>query len=93
MKGTTLKRVLKPSETITSDCRLALAIKDGGMFDLDGMRNGLLVDPAFVVAGERKNAPDPSGGEGGGGGGCATQGFAPALLILLTPLALLTVRK
>ena len=81
--------MLKPSDLITPSCRLALAIKDGGTFDLDGVENGLLIDPAFIVAGEIKSAPTPSKG----GGGCTTQGFAPALLILLTPLALLTARK
>ncbi len=89
MKGKTLTRVLGPSDLITPSCRLALAIKDGGTFDLDGVENGLLVDPAFIVAGEIKSAPTPSKG----GGGCTAQGFTPALLILLTPLALLKARK
>ena len=88
MKGKTLTRVLEPSDLITPSCRLALAIKDGGTFDLDGVENGLLVDPAFIVAGEIKSAPTPSKG-----GGCTAQGFSPALLILLTPLALLKARK
>ncbi|MDI9370976.1 MAG: SYNERG-CTERM sorting domain-containing protein [Synergistaceae bacterium] len=54
------------------------------------MENGFLVDPAFIVAGERKSEPEPPKG---GGGGCNSLGFAPALLILLSPLSLLTRRK
>ena len=56
----------------------------------DGVENGFLVDPAFIVAGERKSEPEPPKG---GGGGCNSLGFAPALLILLSPLSLLTRRK
>jgi Synergist-CTERM protein sorting domain-containing protein len=91
IEGKTLKRVLEPGDLVTPDCRLALAIKDGGEFDLDGEENGFLVDPAFIVAGERKSEPEPP--KGGGGGGCNSLGFAPALLILLSPLALLKGRK
>lgn len=82
----TLGRVLSGGEAITANCRLALAIRDGGAFDLDGAENGGVVDPAFVVEGLREAEPD---GPSGGGGGCAVRSFSPALLTLLLPLALL----
>jgi hypothetical protein len=63
-----------------------LAIKDGGRFDLDGLQNGKVTDPAFLLEGTRKDDPDlPTGGSG------CTSGdpFSPLLLVLLAPLALL----
>ena len=76
----TLKRVLGPGDLITADCLLALAIKDGGSFDLDESVNGVVVDPVFLVEGQARS----------GGGGCTAEGvFSPSLLLLLAPLSLL----
>ena len=83
----TLERVLLPDDKIDANSRLAFAIRDGGPFDLDGKKDGGVSDPSFIIEGKQKaTSNDP-------GGGCTTQGFAPALLILLTPPALLTKRK
>ena len=83
--GEKLKRVLNPDDPIFAESRVALAIMDGGRFDLDGKRDGGVTDPAFIVEGE-----STSSSGGGGGGGCmAGSSFSPALLTLLAPLALL----
>ncbi len=84
--GETLKRVLEADDLITANCLAALAIKDGGRFDLDGEENGIVTDPAFLLEGTRKDDPDlPTGGSGCVSGGT----FSPSLLVLLAPLALL----
>jgi len=89
-EGNTLKRVLGPDDLITSDCLLALAIKDGGGFDLDESVNGVVVDPVFLVEGQARSAPDnPHGGSGCAAGGS----FSPLLLLLLAPLSLLAARR
>lgn len=85
--GEKLKRVLNPDDLISAESRVALAIRDGGYFDLDGKRNGGVTDPAFIVEGEAKASF-------GGGGGCTSVGsFSPSQLALLTPLALLLFRR
>lgn len=77
--GGRLKRVLNPDDPITVESCLALAIKDGGRFDLDGAENGGVTDPAFALEGETRSR--------GEGSGCTAVGsFAPWLLL---PLALL----
>ncbi len=90
--GDVLKRLLASKDLVTKDCRVALAIMDGGSFDLDGMVNDSVTDPAFVIEAEEKENPDPepSGSASGGGtGGCNT-GFVPlAMLLLGLPLILL----
>ena len=58
---------------------LAVFIKDGGKFDLDGKVNGAVVDPLVIV----NSIPDGGKGEGGGGGGCNTA-VGYALIALLT---------
>ncbi len=85
----TLKKFLTSKDLITSDCLIALTIKDGGSFDLDGRENGSVTDPAFIIEGEEKNDPDPEPSAGTSGGGCSV-GFIPlAMLILALPLVLL----
>lgn len=84
-EGNMLKRVLGSDDLISANCLLALAIKDGGSFDLDGTADGIVVDPVFLVEGQGGSAPDgPHGGSG-----CASGGFSPWLLALFAPLALL----
>jgi len=91
--GNTLKRVLGSGDLITADCLLALAIKDGGSFDLDGAVNGVVVDPVFLVEGGRRSDPDDPHGPHGGSGCAAGGSFSPLLLVLLAPLALLAYRR
>lgn len=83
--GVTLKHVQQAGDIIDGNSRLALAIRDGGPFDLDAAENGGVSDPAFIIEGTQKPCPpdDPQGG------GCASAVFAPALLALLAPLILL----
>ena len=88
--GEVLKRVLVMEDVVAADCRIALAIKDGGRFDLDGVVNGSVTDPAFVIEAEKKEQP---AGSSGGGSGCASVSFAPAALALLAPLLLLMTRR
>ncbi|NLD96752.1 MAG: hypothetical protein GX635_06490, partial [Synergistaceae bacterium] len=86
----TLKRVLEADERIAANCLVALALKDGGRFDLDEKENGGVTDPAFIVEGVKKSDPDdPDGTDGGSGGGCSAGGFSRTLLALLAPLILL----
>ena len=85
----TLTRVIEAADTISGKCFLALAIKDGGRFDLDGLENGGVTDPAFLVEGVKEIDPDGPGG-GSESYGCASGGSSSfALLMLLAPLALL----
>jgi hypothetical protein len=84
--GEMLKRVLDADDLITANCRVALAIRDGCRFDLDGTVNGSVTDPAFLLEGRIREAPDvPAGGSGCASGGA----FSPSLLALLLPLALM----
>ncbi len=86
-----LKRVLGRGDAISSDCRIALALKDGGRFDLDGAANDQVVDPAFVTEAAPKSGPDtPSRAEEGGG---CTTGGSPAAGSSLLPLLLLLLLK
>ncbi len=84
----TLGRVLSGGEAITANCRLALAIRDGGAFDLDGAENGGVVDPAFVVEGLREAEPDGSQG----GGGCSVGPFSGLALFMMLPLLMFVKR-
>ncbi len=90
--GEVLKKILASKDLVTTDCRVALAIMDGGSFDLDGMVNDSVTDPAFVIEAEEKESPspEPSGGASGGGNGGCSVGFVPlATLLLALPLVLL----
>jgi len=90
--GDVLKRLLASKDLVTTDCRVALAIMDGGSFDLDGMVNDSVTDPAFVIEAEEKENPDPEpsqGPSGGGGGGCSVGVVPLATLFLALPLVLL----
>jgi Synergist-CTERM protein sorting domain-containing protein len=88
--GDVLKRLLASKDLMTPDCLVALAIMDGGSFDLDGMVNDSVTDPAFVIEAEEKENPEPSGGASGGSSGGCSVGFVPlATLLLALPLVLL----
>ena len=89
-----LKRLLASKDLVTTDCRVALAIMDGGSFDLDGMVNNSVTDPAFVIEAEAKDSPGPDpepsqGASGGGGGGCSLGVVPLGMLLLALPLVLL----
>lgn len=78
--GKRLRRVLGSEETIGANCRIAVAIKDGGVGDVDGAIDGDVVAALFAAGEtpERKSS------------GCAAGGaFHPAALALLAPLAML----
>jgi len=77
---------------------IELSLKDGGQFDLDGLQNGVVVDPLAFVQGTVVVTPKPvpvpapapapaaAGGGGGKGGGCtiaAAGTVDPTLLLLL----------
>ena len=84
----TLVRVLDAGDAFTANCRLALAIRDGGRYDLDGEENGTVTDPAFMVEGEVSGAPDDP--QRSGSGGCSAGGLLiPSAVLFLAPLALL----
>ena len=84
----TLVRVLDADDAFTANCRLALAIRDGGRYDLDGEENGTVTDPAFMVEGEVSGAPDDP--QRSGSGGCSAGGLLiPSAVLFLAPLALL----
>ena len=93
--GEELTGILAPHEVIDANSRLAVAISDGGRFDLDGAVNGAVSDPAFLVEGEPKSPPDPDDPQGPhGGSGCTAGGsFSPSLLLLLAPLTLLIIGR
>jgi len=62
-----------------------LTLTDGGPLDLDGVANGIIVDP--VVFGASPAVLGANGGAGGAGGGCAMQtkaSFDPLLPLLFT---------
>ena len=91
--GSVLKRLLASKDLVTADCLVALAIMDGGSFDLDGMVNDSITDPAFVIEAEAKESPEPdpepSQGASGGGGGCSMGAMPLGMLLLALPLLLL----
>lgn len=65
---------------------LALFIKDGGKFDLDGKKDGAVADPS-VILGAEKRAP------GGSSGGCNAGLCVLALLLSLAAIPLVYRRK
>ncbi len=66
------------------DC-MVVYITDGGQYDEDGQRNGVVVDPGRAAIGAAPEAPQPTVTTGGGGGG----GGAIALNEVIGLLALL----
>jgi len=85
--------VLSAKVAVAEGDVLLLGIRDGGAFDLDGVADGRIIDPAFALqtmSSPTPPAPTPVPGEGAGGGGCAA-GVIPSLsaLFLLLPAALL----
>lgn len=66
--------------------RLALFIKDGGKFDLDGKKDDAVADPT-VILGAEKRAP------GGSSGGCNAGLGVLALLLSLAAIPLVYKRK
>jgi Synergist-CTERM protein sorting domain-containing protein len=52
---------------------LVVLIKDGGTFDLDGVKNGKIISSVFLAA--KKGGSGGGGGGSGGGGGCNVMGF------------------
>jgi len=78
---------------------IALMLSDGGQFDLDGMINGVIIDPVAVgvppAAPPAVPAAAPTAA-GGGGGGCSINAdalFDPAMLALLLFSMLSLTRK
>lgn len=65
--------------------RLALFIKDGGKFDLDGKKDGAVADPAVILGAEKKAS-------GGSSSGCST-GLGALALLSLAALPLVYRRK
>jgi len=74
---------------------IALTLSDGGQFDLDGVANGVIVDPVAIgvpPVTAAASAPAASGG----GGGCSlghTNKFDPVLVMLLFLSALYLLRR
>jgi Synergist-CTERM protein sorting domain-containing protein len=60
---------------------LVALIKDGGMFDLDGVKNGKIISSIFLAA---KQEIKDNGGRGGSGG-CNAAGFG-YLALAVVPL-------
>ncbi len=87
--GVRIKRFLDADDILADGHIVALAIEDGGLFDLDGAVNGRVVDPAFLVE-VSLAAPSPTPEPDGGGGGCATSSVSLWPAVLLLPLLLLS---
>jgi hypothetical protein len=66
----------------SAEYTLVLFIKDGGDYDLDGIADGSVTDPAVIVSAE-DNEGGINGLDGsGGGGGCDAGGLASFALLL-----------
>ncbi len=78
--------------TVVSPTIVVISVTDGGPLDLDGVANGVIVDPIAVGG-----APQVLGGSGSGGGGCsiASPGNAvdPLLPVLVLAAAFYMVRR
>lgn len=88
-EGEKLKRVLEPKDAVTPMCRIAIALRDGGAFDLDEARNAGVTDPAFILEATLKEHVS------GGGSGCTLGGGHTHLsaIALLLPALLLFLGK
>lgn len=49
---------------------VTLTLTDGGIGDLDGVANGVIVDPGGIVRGGEENSDGSMNGKGGGSSGC-----------------------
>ncbi|MCC8057991.1 Synerg-CTERM sorting domain-containing protein, partial [Cloacibacillus sp.] len=63
---------------------LAVFIKDGGEYDLDGEEDGTVIDPIAIIRQAKPPVPKPAP-HGGGSGGC-TAGAGTLALLTLIPL-------
>jgi hypothetical protein len=70
--------------------KLVVFIRDGGNFDLNGFKDGTIVDP-LAIFGTRKNNNNNNGGGSGGGMGC--DAMAAGAIGTLALLAGLSLRK
>lgn len=72
---------------------IVIALVDGGAGDLDGVANGVIVDPAGLSVAP---APDTGSG-GGGGGGCVynpeSRGFDPLFPLMLVAASIWFLRR
>lgn len=91
--GVSIRRVLAANDIVADGHIVALAIEDGGPFDLDGAVNGRVVDPVFLVEASLSTpSPTPSPAPETAGGGCSAGGLLiPSATLLLAPLVLLAV--
>jgi len=65
---------------------IAITLTDGGAFDLDGLANGVIVDPVVVGSPTAPVAAATTTTSSGGGGGCSlnrSASFDPMMLIMM----------
>jgi len=88
-EGEKLKRVLEAKDSVTPMSRIAMALQDGGEYDLDAAENGGVTDPAFILEATLKEQVSS------GGSGCSLGGEYAHLsaIALLLPALLLFLRK
>ncbi len=78
-----VKGALSRDDLVSDCCIVAMALYDGGSFDLDGREDGGVTDPAFMIEGVRREKTPSSGG-----GGCSVGHFHCFALALISPLML-----
>ncbi len=81
--GPAVKGAISRDDMISDRCVVAMALSDGGSFDLDGREDGGVTDPAFMIEGVRKEKTPSSGS-----GGCYVGHFHCFALALMLPLVL-----
>lgn len=87
--GGTLRRVLKSGDVVNPDCFIAIALEDGGPFDLDGVVDGGVTDPGYVIEGKLREMQ----GEAGGSGGCNVVRLPFSLFFFILPLIAMDLRR
>ncbi len=81
--GPVVRGAISRDGLVSDCCIVAMALSDGGSFDLDGRDNGGVTDPAFMIEGVRREVPPSSGG-----GGCSVGHFHCFALALMLPILL-----
>ncbi|MCF4151270.1 hypothetical protein L2W58_05595 [Dethiosulfovibrio sp. F2B] len=79
--GPEVKGAISGDDTVSDRCVVAMALSDGGSFDLDGREDGGVTDPAFMIEGVRREKTPSSGG-----GGCSVGHIGGWAIFMVLPL-------
>ncbi len=79
--GPVVRGALSRDDMVSDRCVVAMALSDGGSFDLDGRKDGGVTDPAFMIEGVRREKNSPSGG-----GGCSVGHLGGWAIFMILPL-------